>query len=51
MLNTAEFDITQADAHTLLRIDPAIKALKNNKKGIPIFISPLEYSFGMLSWG
>ena len=51
MLNSAEFDITQGDAHTLLKIDPAIKALYNNKKGIPIFISPLEYSFGMLCWG
>ena len=51
MLRNAEFDITQEAAHTLLRIDPALKKYYNNKKGIPVFFSPLEYSFGMLSWG
>ena len=32
----------------LLRNDPVVEKIKNNKRGIPIKITTIEHSFGLL---
>ena len=46
-----EVDVTKNQIERLIQIDPKISELQNNAKGVPVFISALEYSFGILNWG
>ena len=50
-ISAEEVDVTKNQIERLMQIDPALKALQNNAKGVPVFISALEYSFGVLNWG